>query len=115
MKKLEVYDPALCCPTGVCGPSVDPELTRIASALFLLEKKGYDVKRFNLGSQPDAFIANTFVNKLLNQEGVDVLPIILFNNEVVKKGQYPSNEELAEWFEIEESQLMAKKSANHLL
>jgi hypothetical protein len=115
MKKLEVYDPALCCPTGVCGPSVDPELTRIASALFLLEKKGYDVKRFNLGSQPDAFIANTFVNKLLNKEGVDVLPIILFNNEVVKKGQYPSNEELAEWFEIEASQLMAKKSANHFL
>jgi hypothetical protein len=115
MKKLEVYDPALCCPTGVCGPSVDPELTRIASALFLLEKKGYDVKRFNLGNQPDAFIANTYVNKLLNEEGVDVLPIILFNNEVVKKGQYPSNEELAKWFEIEVSQLMAKKSANHLL
>ncbi len=40
MTKVEIFDPALCCPTGVCGPSVDPELTRMASAVFLLEKKG---------------------------------------------------------------------------
>lgn len=115
MKKLEIFDPALCCPTGVCGPSVDPELTRIASALFLLEKKGYDVKRFNLGNQPDVFVSNLQVNKLLNEEGPNVLPIVLFNNEVVKKGQYPSNEDLSEWFQIEESQLITKKPSNNLL
>jgi hypothetical protein len=115
LKKLEVYDPALCCPTGVCGPSVDPELTRIASALFLLEKKGFDVKRFNLGTQPDAFVSNLQVNKLLNEEGLQVLPIVLFNNEVVMKGHYPSNEELVGWFEIEVSQLIPKKPSKNLL
>ena len=28
MKKMVIYDPAMCCSTGVCGPSVDKnELT----------------------------------------------------------------------------------------
>jgi hypothetical protein len=115
MKNLEVYDPALCCPTGVCGPSVDPELIRIASALFLIEKKGFEVKRYNLGSQPDAFVSNKDVNKLLNEEGPNSLPIVLFNHKVVKKGQYPTNEELASWFEVEVSELAAKKPSKNLM
>lgn len=115
VKKLEIFDPALCCPTGVCGPSVDPELARVASALFLLEKKGFDVKRFNLGNQPDAFVSNQQVNQLLNQEGTDALPIVILNDEVVKKGQYPSNEELSLWFGLDESELVTKKSSKNLL
>jgi hypothetical protein len=115
LKNLEVFDPALCCPTGVCGPSVDPELTRIASALFLLEGKGYSIKRYNLGTEPDAFISNVEVNKLLNEKGLDVLPIIIFNNEVSKIGAYPTNEELANWFEINREELVAKKPKTNLL
>jgi hypothetical protein len=26
MAKMQVFDPAMCCSTGVCGPSVDPTL-----------------------------------------------------------------------------------------
>lgn len=115
MKKLEVFDPALCCPTGVCGPNVDPELTRIASALFLLEGKGFSVKRFNLGTEPDAFILNKQVNQLLNEKGPDALPITVFNDEIVKMGSYPSNDVLAEWFEINPDELVAKKPKTSLL
>ncbi|PLR78701.1 hypothetical protein CU633_03880 [Bacillus sp. V3-13] len=74
MKKLEVFDPAMCCPTGVCGPSVDPELTRIASALFLIEGKGFTVKRYNLASEPDAFIDNA----------KDVLKFLLIGGSLIK-------------------------------
>ena len=31
MKKIEIFDPAMCCSTGVCGPGVDPELLRMAT------------------------------------------------------------------------------------
>ena len=31
MSKLEIFDPAMCCSTGVCGPSVDPELLRVST------------------------------------------------------------------------------------
>ena len=115
MKKLEIFDPALCCSTGVCGPSVDPGLVRVASAMFLLEGKGFDVKRYNLGMEPDAFITNKEVNRLLNEKGPDVLPITVFNQEVVKVGSYPQNEELANWFEINHEELVAKESKNNLL
>ena len=47
MNKVEIFDPAMCCSTGVCGPSVDPELTRVASAIYSLEKKGFNIKRYN--------------------------------------------------------------------
>lgn len=115
MPKLEVFDPAMCCPTGVCGPAVDPELTRIASALFLLEGKGISVQRYNLTSEPDAFVKNTKVNKLLNDKGVSVLPITILDGEVVKEGSYPANEQLSDWFKVEAAELETKKSSASLL
>lgn len=28
MKKIEIFDPAMCCPTGLCGTNINPELMR---------------------------------------------------------------------------------------
>lgn len=111
MKKLEIFDPALCCPTGVCGPSVDPELTRVATALFLLEKKGYDIQRYNLASEPAKFAENERVNKVLHEKGPDSLPMALLDGEVVIVGGYPTNEQLSQWFDVKEEQLKESKSA----
>ncbi|GLB59618.1 arsenite efflux transporter metallochaperone ArsD [Cytobacillus sp. NCCP-133] len=110
MNKVEVFDPALCCPTGVCGPSVDPELTRMAAAVFALDKKGYEIKRYNLGSEPAAFADNNEVNKVLQDKGPDALPVTLLNGAIIKEGKYPSNDELAEWFGIKAEELAEKKS-----
>lgn len=115
MIKLEIFDPALCCPTGVCGPSVDPELTRISSALFIMEKMGQDIKRYNLATEPVKFVENTKVNTLLHQKGPDSLPAIVLNGEIVKTGIYPTNEELADWFDIDVSRLSEKRSKNRLI
>lgn len=108
MKKVEIFDPAMCCSTGVCGPSVDPELTRIASAVYSLEQKNFDIIRYNLGNDPGAFVDNEVVNKILLEKGPDALPLILLNNEVVKVGAYPTNEELAEWLDVEATELQEK-------
>ncbi|SIS39737.1 arsenite efflux transporter metallochaperone ArsD [Salimicrobium flavidum] len=105
MKKLEIYDPAMCCSTGVCGPGVDPELVRVASAVHSLKKHGYDVVRFNLAEDPGAFTENETVNRLLQEEGADVLPVTLLDGEVLKKEKHPSNEELSGWFGIEAGSL----------
>ena len=37
MKKLEVFDPAMCCSTGVCGVEVDPVLAQFAQVCPHLE------------------------------------------------------------------------------
>ncbi|MCT8137009.1 arsenite efflux transporter metallochaperone ArsD [Anaerobacillus sp. CMMVII] len=108
MKKVEIFDPAMCCSTGVCGPSVDPELTRVAAAVYLLEKKGFDIKRYQLTNDPDKFADNKEINRILMEKGPDALPVVLVDGEVEKVGNYPSNEELAEWFNVESEELTKK-------
>ncbi|WP_061860108.1 arsenite efflux transporter metallochaperone ArsD [Priestia megaterium] len=109
MKKVEIFDPAMCCSTGVCGPSVDPELTRVASAIFALKKTGFDITRYNLTSQPDKFVDQVEVNKILMDKGPDALPVVLVDAEVEKIGSYPTNEEFAKWFGINSEELKGEK------
>jgi len=109
MTKVMIYDPAMCCETGVCGPVVDPKLTAVAAAVYSLEKKGLDIKRFNLGNDPAAFVENKTVNALLFDKGVDALPVILVDGEVVKTGDYPTVQEFAEWFKVEAAELQSAK------
>lgn len=92
MKKIEIYDPAMCCATGVCGPSVDPDLLRVATVVDALNKQGADVKRYNLANEPQAFVNNPIISKLLNEDN-DVLPVTLVDGEVVKTKSHLTNEE----------------------
>jgi hypothetical protein len=93
--RLEIFDPPLCCPTGVCGPSVDPELVRFGADLAWLSEQGVGVERFNLAQQPQAFAANSHVAALLGETGVAALPLVLCEGKVVAAGSYPSREALA--------------------
>lgn len=108
MKKVEIFDPAMCCSTGVCGPVVDPELTRIASAVYSLEKKGFTITRYNLTNDPGAFVENGTVNQALAEKGPEALPVVLVDGEIVKTAEYPTNEELAEWFGTTPAELQEK-------
>lgn len=100
MNKIEIFDPAMCCSTGICGPSIDPELMRIATIVSSLNEKGIDIVRYGLSDNPQAFIANKIVSGLLQEEGAEILPITLLNNVVVKNKAYPTNTELSEWLGI---------------
>jgi AhpD family alkylhydroperoxidase len=93
--KLSVYDPAMCCSTGVCGPAVDPELPRLAADLQWLGTLGITVERFNLAQQPAAFAQNPVVKEILSKQGNDCLPLILVDGAVVSTGSYPTRERLA--------------------
>jgi AhpD family alkylhydroperoxidase len=94
---IEVYDPAMCCSTGVCGPDVDDSLADFANDVKWLKSQGVDVKRYNLGQEPEVFKACTPVLKRLQQGGSEVLPIILVNGEIVSAGGYPDRTTLVNW------------------
>ena len=94
MIAVRVFDPAMCCSTGVCGPSVDPELARFAADVDWLGKQGVKVERFTLSSQPAAFAATPAVKEALGR-GTEVLPIVMVDDRVVAEGTYPSHETLA--------------------
>lgn len=100
MKKMSIYDPAMCCSTGLCGVGVDPELLRISTILNSLKKNGIEVERFNLTNAPMKFITNKAVNQLINDKGVDELPAIVLDGEIVITGRYPTNEEILKLLNI---------------
>lgn len=108
MKKVEIFDPAMCCSTGVCGPSVDPELTRVATAVYSLEQQGFNIKRYQLTTAPDKFAENNEITRVLMEKGPNALPIVLVDDQVVKVGSYPTNEEFAEWFGVKVDELNVK-------
>jgi len=94
--KVEIYDPAMCCSTGLCGPVLDPVLVKMNDALLALKKQGVEVERFNLAQQPKAFMANKTVADLLHKNGKKILPVTLVNGNVFLTAEYPSYEKLCE-------------------
>lgn len=97
MITVHVFDPAMCCSTGICGPSVDPKLVRFAADLDWLKSQGVSVERFNLSQQPGAFAEDAAVKDALETKGEAGLPLVKVNGEVRSSGTYPSRAELAAW------------------
>jgi AhpD family alkylhydroperoxidase len=96
MKTLQVYDPAMCCSTGVCGPQVDPVLVRFAADVQWLHDRGVDVRRYNLSQNPAAFVENELVRAALTAKGEAALPLVLVDGRVLAGGQYPERPQLAD-------------------
>ena len=94
MKTLDVFDPALCCPTGVCGVDADPELARFAADLAWLGEQGIAVHRYNLAQDPAAFAANPLVVREM-EAGMERLPVLLVDGELASTGLYPTRDQLA--------------------
>jgi arsenite methyltransferase len=103
MTELRVFDPALCCSTGVCGPEVDPALVRFAADLEWLRSRGVEVRRSNLSREPSAFAEHRQVHEALQRDGTECLPLLLLNGQVAARGRYPSRGEMAGWTGIEAS------------
>ena len=99
--KIEIYDPPMCCPSGLCGPSIDPVLVKMNDAILALRKQGVKVERYSLAQQPGEFMNNKTVAELLHKNGKKVLPITIVNNKVLKTGEYPSYEDLCNALGIE--------------
>jgi hypothetical protein len=95
MPKIEIYDPPMCCPTGVCGPNVDSKLVQFAADLEWLKGKGLNVERYNLAQQPDKFADCKVVIDAMALAGDLCLPLILANGEIVSRNIYPKRADLA--------------------
>lgn len=93
MKTMQIFEPAMCCDTGLCGVGVDPELLRISTVLNTLKQNGIIVKRFNLNNAPMEFVSNNVVNGYINEKGAEGLPVVLLDGKITITGRYPTNEE----------------------
>jgi hypothetical protein len=94
MRKLEIYEPPLCCPTGVCGPAPDPALATLQENILRWKRAGIAVERLAINQAPHRFMANRTVVDLLTREGQEVLPLALLDGKVICKGKYPTFEQV---------------------
>lgn len=97
MKQIEIFDPAMCCSTGLCGTNINPELMRIAVAIETLKRKGINIVRHNLKDEPAEFVSNKAVASYLHIHGVEALPITIVDGEIAATRMYPTNDKLTEW------------------
>ncbi len=100
MTSIQVFDPALCCSTGVCGIEVDQQLVGFSADVDWAKQNGAQIERFNLAQQPLAFAENTLAKVFLERSGAEALPLILVDGEVALAGRYPNRAELARWVGI---------------
>lgn len=110
MSTIQVFDPAMCCSTGICGVDVDESLVAAAADLEWARQRGAVVERFNLAQQPLAFALNERVSAFLQRSGPDALPLVLVDGEVALAGRYPTRAELARWGDLAGVKPLAMKT-----
>ncbi len=87
---VEIFDPPLCCPTGVCGPTVDQTLLDVNEMILDLKRDGVRVERYQMAGNPAAFLNNAEVMRLVRERQMEALPITVVRSRVLKVGAYPS-------------------------
>ena len=102
MSKVEVFEPALCCATGVCGEDVDQQLVTFSADLDFIRSRGGDVVRYNLASEPLAFAESDAAAAFLHVAGSAGLPLVLVDGVTAMTGRYPHRDQLGAWAGIED-------------
>ena len=92
---IEIFEPSLCCPTGVCGPEPDNSLIDLQNTINILTKAMVQVKRYAINQVPLAFTGNPIVKQFITTEGPGKLPLTLIDGQIIKKGSYATLDELA--------------------
>jgi hypothetical protein len=94
MATIRVFEPALCCNTGVCGPDLDQALVDFTANLSHLKAQGVDIERHNLANDPTAFATDDTVRSFLQVAGSEGLPLTLVDGVTVATGNYPTRDQL---------------------
>ncbi|GAK56670.1 arsenical resistance operon trans-acting repressor ArsD [Candidatus Vecturithrix granuli] len=97
---IEIYDPPMCCPGGMCGPTIDPALLAVDDAILRIKKTqngNVTIVRYSLTQQSGKFMQHPGVFELLKTQGVAALPVTTVNGKIVKQQEYPSYEQLSNW------------------
>ena len=100
---VEIFDPPMCCPTGMCGPTIDQTLLDLNEVVMTLESKGISVARYQMSSHPNAFLRNAEVMKLVREQQMAALPITVIRGKVIKVGSYPNQAEVEKYLEVARS------------
>ena len=104
---VEIFDPPLCCPTGLCGPVLDTTLVDLGEAINSLQADGRAVVRHMMTADPQAFLRNREVYQLIRERQLAVLPITVVRGRIVKTDAYATLDEMRVALETESAPVSA--------
>ncbi len=87
---VEIFDPPMCCPTGLCGPTLDQTLLDVNEMILSLQAENVQVARYQMTGHPQAFLNNADVMRLVREKQMAALPITVVQGKVIKVGEYPT-------------------------
>jgi len=91
---VEIFDPPMCCPTGLCDPTLDQTLLDVNEMILALQATGVQVERYQMTTSPRAFLSNAEVMRLVREQQMAALPITVVRGKILKAGAYPSMAEV---------------------
>lgn len=91
---VEFFDPPMCCPTGLCGPTIDQTLLDMNEMIQILQHDKLRVERYQMMNHPNTFLGNSEVMKLMREKETSALPITVVRGKVIKVGAYPTTDEI---------------------
>jgi hypothetical protein len=94
--ELIIYEGAMCCSTGLCGPSPDETLIEFSETVKKLQKEyaTLEIKRASITYNLGMFLENEEIFKLVKEKGQNVLPITTLNGKVIATQRYMKYDEL---------------------
>lgn len=100
---IELFDPPMCCPTGLCGPTLDQTLLDVSDMILALQAGGWSVERYQMTSHPHKFINNPNIMRLVREKQMAALPITTVGGQIIKVGTYPTLSEVQAYLSQSES------------
>ena len=91
-----VYEGALCCPTGICGPEPDKTIIDFNEMIRnLADNKHIKITRASMSFDMDRFLQEPLIFGRIRENGPAVLPITTVNGKIILEKKYPVLDDLS--------------------
>jgi hypothetical protein len=91
---VELFDPPMCCSTGLCGPTLDRSLLDVSEMVQSLKDDGIQVVRYQMASHPHMFLKYQDIMRMVREQGMQVFPVTVVAGRILKSGSYPTRREI---------------------
>ena len=99
--KIIIFELGGCCSTSLMNPSHYSDFKQLDTYTKDLQKQGVTLLRINAALKPDLLNQVSGIDDFLNDKGMDIFPITIVNDTIVKTKDYPNLTELTQWSGIE--------------
>lgn len=94
-----VYEGALCCPSGVCGPEPDKTIINFNEMIRnLADNEQINITRVSMSFDMDRFLQEPLIFGRIRENGPAVLPITMVDGKIILEKKYPVLDDLQHFF-----------------